>query len=143
MSCDLFFYLLQVVFCIFSYLLLWRECKRSKVALVSNNSNNKNTQSNDKKMAVDKFAFSFDLFNSFTKYTLNPEFDTQFSAVTRNNQKKKRNCFQITDFILLFHFGIGKTRRLYFSLSLSFFSMQSALDSPLHFHSPQCTARAS
>lgn len=40
-------------------------------------------------MAVDKFAFSFDLFNNFTKYTLNPEFDTQFSAVSQQSKEKK------------------------------------------------------
>lgn len=52
----------------------WRQQQREQQDCVGSS----NTQSNDKKMAADKFAFSFDLFNNFTKYTLNPEFDTQF-----------------------------------------------------------------
>lgn len=49
----------------------------------------------EEKKQVDKFAFSFDLNNNLTKFTLNPKFDTIF---TFKKICRKKNCFQISDF---------------------------------------------
>lgn len=91
MSCDLFFYLWQV-----SLVTMYnRVSMRRRTSVVQWQSNGKK-RDRERKMAVDKFAFSFDLHNNFTEYTLNPEFDTILAVSLAGANK---NCFQITDFI--------------------------------------------
>lgn len=47
------------------------------------------TKSNDKKMAVDKFAFSFDLFNNFTKIYIKSWIRHNFGSIEHNTSKIK------------------------------------------------------
>lgn len=116
--------------------LLWHECKRSAslpaiTATTRLCVGGSNTQSNDKKMAVDKFAFSFDLFNNFTKYTLNPEFDTQFGLCCSQQSKEKEKLLPNHWFHFIPFWLWWNTRLTLFTLSsilsasLSFTSMHS------------------